>query len=81
MKFQLLWKDGDKTREVFEEFVKNGWRFRGAKLCYLKEVDIVNTHSGAVENHAYLVNCVGSVVSYWRHKLSGTSSVFVGWDK
>lgn len=80
MRFKLVWERSDKAVSVFKDFVSNGWRYKGAKIVRLNEVDIIDKRTQEVVQPAYVVDCVGSLFSYLRHKLYNPRGVFIGWS-
>lgn len=80
MRFKLLWEKSDKAIEVFKGFKDNGWRYHGAKVVRLKELEIIDKATGELVKPVYSVECVGSMFSFLRHKLRSPRGVFMGWD-
>lgn len=80
MKFTVLYRHGDSTKDYFER-VKGKAYGDGVNLVRLDEVSIMNKKTREITNKAYAFRCEASLFDYLRHKKWYGMHVphFIGW--
>lgn len=78
MKFTLLFKHTKESKEILEQFIRDGYVY-GIKMVRLDEGRIIDDITGACVNRVYAARCKSSILGFLRHKLTTEMTHIIGW--